>query len=54
MAYQPGGGFVEDSDEGQYWPGAANDGERLTRERRVHHAANSRRRNHLIQSKFDR
>ncbi len=49
--HHPDGGLVEHGDEGQNGPRAADDGEGLSREGSVDHAAHGRRGYHLVQQK---
>lgn len=51
ISYQSRGSLVEDGDEGQHGSGAADDGKRLTGESSIHHAAQSRCRDHLKQAR---
>ena len=50
ISHQPRSSLVEDGDEGKHGAGAADDGKRLAGESSVHHAAQSRCRDHLKQA----
>ena len=50
-SYHPDGGLVEHGDEGQHGAGAADDGQGLSGEGGVHHAAHGRRSDHLLAAK---